>query len=404
MSPMSALRSHRKVIAPGVPALLASVALILLLAAATNLQAQWRASVAVEERVFKDATIETGASRYETALIFNGAFFHVWDGGYQSLAIEPFVRLDIDPGGNNRVDLREASWQYRRARWQVGIGMREVYWGVAESRQLVDVINQRELVVAGPGYVKLGQAMVNVATDQKWGRFDVFLLPWFRERSYAGRARLLWSSLPIDTDNAEYGPGAGKRSLDWAARWTHSLRDWDVGLSHFSGTNREPRFLLGQDPSGVPVLVPRYEVVGQTSLDLQWTTRGWLWKLEAMTSDPETGRYTAVAGGFEYAFTDYFSIFAEYMFDSRGEMATTSFADDVFAGARLLMQEGMIQASAFVDRKTGNSVLSLAAGRRVGNIASLGLEAQAFLGSSSSEPAFAPRQHTYLALSVSHFF
>ena len=387
-----------------VAAYVTAVVFSLLLAATTNLQAQWRASVAVEERVFKDATIGAGASRYETALIFNGSFFHVWDGGYQALSIEPFLRLDIAPGGSGRADLREASWQYNRARWQVRIGMREVYWGVVESRQLVDVLNQRELVVAGPGYVKLGQAMVNVATNQEWGRLDLFLVPWFRERTYSGRARLLWSSLPIDTEHARRGPGARRRLLDWAVRWAHSLGDWDIGLSHFSGTNREPRFLLGQGLSGIPVAVPCYEIVDQTSLDLQWTTRGWLWKLEARMSDFETGRYAAVAGGFEYAFTDYMGIFLEYVFDSRGELSTTSFADDFFVGARLLLHEGIIQATTFADRKTGNSVLSLVASRRIGNIASVGLEAQAFLGSGSREPAFAPRQHTHLTLSVSHFF
>jgi hypothetical protein len=145
-------------------------------------------------------------------------------------------------------------------------------------------------------------------------------------------------------------------------------------------------------------------VVEQTGLDVGWTRGKWLWKLEAVTLDPTSGRYLAAAGGLEYAFADYFSVFAEYLFDSRGDAATTSFADDLFVGARLLLQDGRLQGGAFVDRATWNSVLTLALNWRLGSAATLGLEAGTFIGDESLEPPLAPRRHSYLSITLARYF
>lgn len=363
--------------------------------ATQGLLAQWRAEVAAEGRLFGPAC--------ETALILDVEFHHSWDRGRQLLTIAPYVRWDPS-GERNRIDFVELSWAYFWERWELRAGLREVFWGVSESQHLVDVINQRDLVVGGQGYVKMGEPMLALATVQNWGTVEFFLMPWFRERRFDGRAGQLWSPTPVDATQPVYESGAGKGHLDWAIRWSHTVGDWDFGLSHFSGTRREPGFLPGEDESGRAVLVPYYDVVDQTAVDVQWTRGNWLWKLEAVTLNPTTGRYLAAAGGLEYAFVDYFSVFAEYLYDSRGAEATTSFADDLFVGARLLLQDGQLQGGAFVDRETWNSVLRLALTWRLGSSAKLMVGAGAFLGDESLEPNFAPRQHDYLSLAVTRYF
>ena len=150
--------------------------------------------------------------------------------------------------------------------------------------------------------------------------------------------------------------------------------------------------------------MPYYDVVQQTGLDVGWTRGSWLWKLEAVTLNPTTGRYLAAVGGLEYAFADYLSLFAEYLFDSRGSSATTSFADDLFVGARLLLPDGQLQGGAFVDRETLNSVLGLALSWRLGSAATLGLEAGTFVGDESLEPRLAPRQHSYVSIRLARYF
>lgn len=381
-----------------------SLAGVLLVLAATPLAAQLRGQVAFEERLFLGGLPTPNESRHEASVILNAEYYRVWDKGSQSLAVEPFVRLGLNTGERTRVDFTELSWQYVWTGWELRVGLREVFWGVTESQHLVDVINQRDLVEAGQGYVKMGQSMVSLAAIRSWGTIDFLLLPWFRERTFDGRAGVLWSPLPVDADHAAFESASENWHLDWAVRWAQSVGDFDLGVAHFAGTNREPRFEPGQDESSCCVLVPQYDVVDQTSLDVQWTTGGWLWKLEATTLNPQSGRYAAVTGGFEYAFADYFSVFAEYVFDSRGDEATTSFEDDFFAGARLLLNDGQVLAWAFVDRDTGNRVLSLEVSQRLSDMVTLALEGRAFAGTGSSEPPHARRQDNYVALRASHYF
>lgn len=371
------------------------VAALALACAAQGLRAQWRAEVAAEGRLFGPA--------YETALILDVEFHRSWDRRRQMLRVEPYVRWDPS-GERNRIDFVELNWAYLWDSWELRAGLRELFWGVSESQHLVDVINQRDLTVGGQGYVKMGQPMVALATAQSWGIVELILMPWFRERRFDGRAGELWSPTPVDATQPAYESGAGNSHLDWAVRWSHTTGDWDFGLSHFSGTRREPGFLPGENASGRAVLVPYYDVVDQTGVDAQWTRGNWLWKLEAVTLNPTSGRYVAAAGGLEYAFADYFSVFAEYLFDSRGGAATTSFADDLFVGARLLLQDGQLQGGAFVDRETWNTVLALAVSWRLGSAATLGIEAGTFVGDESLEPPHAPRQHSFLSVTLARYF
>jgi len=275
---------------------------------------------------------------------------------------------------------------------------------VAESRHLVDVINQRDVVVGGSGYVKMGQPLVGVTTRQAWGSLELMLMPYFREQSFLGRASALWSPIPVAADQPQYQSAARNWHLDAAVRWSHSLGAWDVAAMHFAGTNRDPRFVPGSDSGGRPVLQPHYDVIGQTGVDVQWTRGSWLWKLEVVTLDPVPGRYYAAAGGVEFAVADYLSLFGEYAYDSRGDSATTSVNGDFFAGAQLLLPDGSVRAGGYVDWRTLNTVLHVRAERRLSDVSLLALEVGGFLGRASLEPPQARRQHDYFSVYLVRYF
>ncbi len=394
--PCSGIRASSYRLAPSLYGCSVALAGLSVLVLVTPLRGQWEGDVALGAQWFA-AAAGPDRSALEVALALRAAFQHDWDRGRQSLAVEPFLRWD--PRGERTLfDLQAAAWRYRGGSWDVALGIREVFWGVTESRQLVDVINQRDPVVGGPGYEKLGQPLVSLATHQDWGSVDLMFMPYFRPRSYTGHAGLLWSSARVVES------GAGGWRWDWAARWSHRLGALDFGLLQFVGTNREPRFETETGSAGATFLTPHYERITQTGADVQLLVGRWICKLEALTLDPESGRYVAATGGLEYAFADYLSVFGEYAFDSRGDDATTSFNDDVFAGARLWWQDGQLRAGVFVDRRTLNSVLSLSANRRLGNAAVLAVEAGAFIGREDREPPEAPRQHTHVALSLARYF
>ena len=77
------------------------------------------------------------------------------------------------------------------------VGIRKEFWGVTEFQHLVDVINQTDGVEDFDGEDKLGQQMVNLSLVNDWGIVDLFLLPGFRERTYAGEEGRLRGPLVV---------------------------------------------------------------------------------------------------------------------------------------------------------------------------------------------------------------
>jgi hypothetical protein len=158
--------------------------------------------------------------------------------------------------------------------------------------------------------------------------------------------------------------------VNLAGRWFHSLGAFDLGLSHFWGTVRDPVF--GVDETGQ--LRPFYDRVHQTGLELQAITGGWLWKLEGIHRTGQGNAFTAITGGFEYTLGNIKSsgvdvgLLAEYLWDERD--ALSPFEDDFFVGARIALndvQDSAVLAGGVVDRTSGTTAFLIEASRRVGS-------------------------------------
>jgi hypothetical protein len=271
-----------------------------------------------------------------------------------------------------------------------------------------------DLVEDVDGEDKLGQPMINLNADRNWGALGLFVLPGFRERTFPDDEARLRGPLPIDSDNATYESGAGAGHVDFAVRWSHVITDWDIGLSYFRGTSREPRFVPGVGAAGQPVLVPHYDQIDQTGLDVQLTTEAWLWKLEAMTRGGHGDRFLAVVGGFEYTFYQLdggnadLGVLAEYLYDGRNAAAPATIADDdIFIGMRLALndpQDSNLLAGAIVDRSSGATALSVEAERRLGDSWKLELEGRLFLAAPVDDVLFGIRDDDYVTLRLTRFF
>ena len=189
----------------------------------------------------------------------------------QSLTFTPFMRWDENDSKRSHVDIRELVWQYVGEDWELRAGISKVFWGVAESQHLVDIINQTDLVENIDQEDKLGQPLVNLSLIRDWGTVDLFVLPYFRERTFPGKKGRLRTTPRVDTSNPIYDSSREKNHIDLAARWTHYIGDWDFGVVHFYGTSREPFLVPAISKSGEPVLLPRYDIINQTSIDVQAT-------------------------------------------------------------------------------------------------------------------------------------
>ena len=262
------------------------------------------------------------------------------------------------------------------------------------------------------GEDKLGQPMLKLSLEQDWGFLDLFVLPGFRERTYPGEDGRLRTHPRVDTSRAEYESGTEDKHVDFALRWSRSLGDWDLGLAHFHGTSRDPR-LLPALIEGEPRLIPFYDIIDQTSLDVQFTRGDWLWKLEALTRGGQEERYAAATGGFEYTRVGIvqsdadLGLLAEGMWDSRGSDAPTAFQKDLFVGLRLTLndvQSTELLGGVIQDLGSQARFLNLEASRRLGNAWKLSLEGRFFSNIPDNDPFTGIRRDGYLQIELARYF
>lgn len=377
-------------------------------------QTTWRGYAAAEYRYFPQAALGPDQRNAYTSVVLQPELLFDWDQGRQSLTVTPFYRWDRYDKQRRHGDMRELLWLYVGDGFETRVGVRKVFWGVTESQHLVDVINQTDFVESPDGEDKLGQPMASAKAFTPIGTWEMFVLPYFRERTFPGEAGRLQTRPRVDTEaNALYQDSRKQRHIDYALRWTQTIGAWDIGLSHFYGTNRDPRLVPSINSKNEPVLLPYYELMNQSGLEVQATLNNWLLKFEAIRRASNTEVYRAATGGFEYTFYGVFNspinvgVVAEYLYDSRRNNALTPFEDDIMLGVRLTpndRQSTEFLLGVIADRHTSARLYSLEASRRLTDHLKLVVEARAFAGSRPQDPLYGFRRDNYLQLELAYFF
>jgi hypothetical protein len=267
-------------------------------------------------------------------------FYWESENGSQSLTFVPFYRYDQQDEERSHADIRELQWLYVADTWEARVGVGKVFWGVTEFVHLVDIINQTDGVESFDGEDKLGQPMVGLSRVGSLGVVDLFILPGFRERTFAGEDGRFRFPQPIDTDNARYQSSREEKHIDYAVRWSHSVSVFDMGVYVFSGTDRNPIPVIENNRT-----VPFYQQIDQVGLDLQATIGSWLFKVEALNQQNDTEDFSATQFGFEYTLYGVFGSLAdlglltEYGWDERGEDALSVSQNDIYVGGRLTLND-----------------------------------------------------------------
>ena len=336
-----------------------------------------------------------------------------WAGGVQTVTIAPFVRIDAEDSRRTHFDLREARWIGVFGDWEIRAGFDKLFWGVTESVHLVDIINQTDLVEDIDTEDKLGQPLVAIAYQGGFGRIRAFYMPYFRERTFAGPRGRPRPALVIDVDHPVYQSRHKRWRPSWALRWAATLGPVDLGLAHFSGTGREPRLVPGLNPDGAAVLIPHYDLIDQTSLDVQATLDAWLWKFEGISVRSRGTRYNALAGGFEYTFYGLggsgadLGVLAEYLYDDRGAASPSPYEDDLFVALRWVANDphdSEILAGAIFDLGGSATIVNIEASRRLGADWRISLDARLFLDVAAGDPLFAIRADDFIQLRLGRYF
>lgn len=383
-----------------------------LICLSTSQAGDWSGNFAIQDRYFvhKPLTINNQQHQNYLAMSAEPEYYTSWDNNDQSLTVSPFIRLDQHDSERTHGDIRELLWQKIFDGWEMKAGVSKVFWGVTESQHLVDVINQTDNVENIDGEDKLGQPMLSVSIEQEWGLIDLFILPYFRERNFSdneGRPR----TFPvIDADQSLYESPDKQRHVDYSARTFAYLGAWELGISYFDGTSREPTFVLDSVNNR---LIPFYRQMQQIGVDTQITTREWLWKAEIIKRNWSATDFTALTAGFEYTIVGLqdtradLGLVVEYLYDDRDENATSFFQNDILTGFRYLMNdiqstEALIGIITDIDSR--ELIFNLEASRRLSQNWVANVEARGFYNTDTSSPAHPLRRDDFILLEGIYYF
>jgi hypothetical protein len=376
--------------------------------------AQWQLAgqMSLDGRLFLQSPADPAQQYASLSYVLEPEFYLSWDAGAQSLTFRPFLRLDSADSERSHADIRELLWLRAGDDWEVRAGIGKVFWGVTEAWHLVDVVNQTDLVESPDGEQKLGQPMLKLSREGEFGILDFYLLPGFRERTFPGSRGRLRPQPRVAMELADFEAGNDERHVDLAMRWFQYIGNWDIGLSAFRGTSRDPDLapaLVG----GELVLVPYYPLITQLSLDVQATKGDWLWKLEALRRNGQGGGYWAATGGFEYTLVGVaggdadVGLLMELMLDSRGDEATGPFNQDVFLGLRWVANDvdgTELLAGLITDWDNGAKAFNLEASRRIGQRWKASLQAAAWFSVPAGDPFSAYQADDYVEARLIRYF
>ena len=344
---------------------------------------------------------------------FEPEWYKEWDDGKQSFTFVPFYRYSQHDNKRTHFDIRELTWLLSEQDWEIRVGFRKVFWGVAEGLHLVNIINQTDLVENTDTEDKMGQPMVNLALIREWGTLDLFILPGFRERTFPGVEGRLRTFPEVSVGEAEYEHYGFKKHMAYAMRWSKVIGDWDVGLSHFHGTSREPAFRQKLTPTGVS-LIPYYDLINQTGLDLQLTYEDWIVKHEGIVREGQGHTFYAMTTGIEYTLFDLFrtgldlGLVVEYMYDTRGaNNFLAPFQDDILTALRFGfndVQSTEILAGVMFDRTNNSKYYNIEASRRFGDSFKVDIEMRLFSGAPTQDPSYFLRDDDHVRMEIGYYF
>ena len=365
--------------------------------------------VSGESRFFPEAPAFPGQARGpQNGFVLQPQFD--WTTRGQSLGMTLFYRYDAIDDARTHFDVREMLWQVTGNDIDFALGVGQVFWGVTESRHLVDIINQVDYVEDVDLEERLGQPMLRITREQSWGVLSAYVLPGFRERVFPGEAGRLRPAYPVAMHDARYASEKGDRHVDFALRYAHVLGDWDVGMYLFRGTGREPRLV----PDGNRLL-PYYDIISQWGTDLQLTLDNWLWKFEGIVREGQGRTFAAVVGGGEYTLYQLaesdadLGLLFEILYDGRDPTAPpTLFDRDVFLAMRLILNDidnTALLAGIYQDLRKDEQILIFEAERRLGDHWRFALDVRTFAGSASSDPFFQSiERDDYLRMRLMYYF
>lgn len=378
---------------------------------ASDFPGQFSGEVKAEYRYYPNEGEYGNNAKHHGSIVIKPEYSLSWDNDRKVVSFVPFVRLDQRDTDRSHYDIRElsmvSSWSYLELR----IGISKVFWGVTESQHLLDVINQSDFVENPDGEQKLGQAMINPALVTPAGNFELFILPYFRERTFSGENGRYRSAVLVDTERAEFTDEDENQHIDVALRWSANWQDLEWAASYFTGTDRDPDFRFDATSNK---LIPVYGQSRQLGLELQYIYKDLLAKAEVLRKDSFVyDYYSAATVGIEYTLSNIakgmdIGLLYEWLYDSRDQASATAMVDASFYGSRVAVNDEastqILLGAIFSNETADLSLFRVEASRRIHQSISLGVEMN-FIGSPPQDSMlFQFRLDDYIQTTLSGYF
>ena len=369
----------------------------------TYADTQVQSEFAVNLINYTDAPPENSEQLF-IAAIFQPQLTWVSSDQDNQLNIQLFYLHDSVDEQRTHFDIREFNWLYQAETWEVAAGISKVFWGVVESRNIVNVINQQDVAYGFDKAYRLGQPLVRATFDQEEaGVFDLYILPFFRVQTRVGEENpaFITDAAPVFQDQDE------ENHVDFAFRYSNFIEEHEFALSYFQGTDRIPIYIFSDNE-----LRPFYRQIKQFGLEYQFSNDGWLWKLEAIhKSFKDDIDFFASVFGFEYTLVGIYAdtdlgLLAEVNWDERGESSFELLQNDTFLATRFALND--VDGTEFIlgvsiDNNHLSQTFTLTGSKRFGNDWKANISA--FIFNLDSEELLASRlnRSSYLELQISYF-
>ncbi|WP_439524874.1 hypothetical protein [Marivita sp.] len=352
-----------------------------------------------------------------------------------------------------------------RVRWLVGSDV--VFWGVTESYNPVNIVNQRGNFTSSEEVERLGQPMVSVSFDtDRLGTFSFYGLVGLRELDYEEADQRLRFDVVPDSDRVMF---EAEDDIDVAIRNSNSIStangSLDYAVSLFSGRDRQPVYLpgcafkqdsvdeatcdavnanvqdvyeglrpsdIGDDPiaaafdrldpasqvfllSGNSVgAVPYYQQMRQIGLELVYSTGDWQLKFDGAKRFTDREDYFSGVIGAEYSFGDLFSTgggltgAVEYIYDDRSDLQPRTFLDDdVFVALRYDLNNvanTSLSLSGLKDLQTDSTLVNFNISSRLTDSAQIEFSTVFINADDTSDPLSGLDDDDFMELSLTYFF
>jgi hypothetical protein len=375
---------------------------------------EWRTKIGLEGRYFHEPPASPEEPKADFSQSIEPGFSYFANQDRRVISVDLFYRHDPIDEKRTHFDVREFSLVNSMEDFELRIGISKVFWGVVESYNLIDIVNQTDFVEDPDGEAKLGQVMVNISWLTDVGNFAFFALPFFRERTFPGEESRLANQPLVNFKDARIQAKDEKRETDYAFRYSHTMGPMDLGLSYFNGTNREPTYMPQYSAAGqVEEIRLYYSLIQQTSLDLQIVFDSLILKAEALNRQTAFEEFNAAVAGGEYTVYGIFGstydlgLFAEYLYDSRGPRADVMFQNDSFAGLKVFFNDSsntQFHAGAIIDNENTSVVGKIEASRRMAESLELVFESQIYDSIELTDPVYPYDNDGFTKVGLNFFF